>query len=96
MSNVPDGAPLSEDGQWWWDGNDWQPIDGQPQSSSAESGSEQSFSSEPEDPSERRVPFDPSEFPTLMMYAEFESMDDLARQIGIDPSILQTDDESVA
>lgn len=23
------GRQLSEDGQWWWDGTDWQPVDGQ-------------------------------------------------------------------
>ena len=26
MSNVPEGAQISDDGQWWWDGNDWQQI----------------------------------------------------------------------
>lgn len=28
MSNVPDGAQLSEDGQWWWDGTQWQAVEG--------------------------------------------------------------------
>jgi hypothetical protein len=28
MSNVPEGAQLSEDGQWWWDGSQWQPVQG--------------------------------------------------------------------
>jgi hypothetical protein len=28
MSNVPDGAQLSDDGQWWWDGEQWQPVEG--------------------------------------------------------------------
>src|SRR5262245_23584508 len=23
------GRQLSEDGQWWWDGTDWQPVDAQ-------------------------------------------------------------------
>jgi hypothetical protein len=23
---VPDGAQLSEDGKYWWDGGDWQPV----------------------------------------------------------------------
>lgn len=27
MSNVPEGAPLSEDGYYWWDGTDWQAVD---------------------------------------------------------------------
>jgi hypothetical protein len=26
MTEVPEGAQLSEDGQWWWDGQDWQPA----------------------------------------------------------------------
>ena len=28
MTNVPDGAQLSDDGQWWWDGQNWQPVAG--------------------------------------------------------------------
>jgi hypothetical protein len=26
MTQVPTGAQLSDDGQWWWDGNQWQPV----------------------------------------------------------------------
>lgn len=26
MSNVPEDAQISDDGRWWWDGNDWQEI----------------------------------------------------------------------
>jgi hypothetical protein len=26
MSNVPEGAQLSDDGQWWWDGENWQAV----------------------------------------------------------------------
>lgn len=26
MSQMPANAPLSEDGQWWWDGAKWQPV----------------------------------------------------------------------
>jgi hypothetical protein len=29
MSDMPEGAQLSEDGQWWWDGSQWQPVGGQ-------------------------------------------------------------------
>jgi hypothetical protein len=25
MTKAPDGAQLSEDGQYWWDGSEWQP-----------------------------------------------------------------------
>jgi hypothetical protein len=28
VSNVPEGAQLSEDGQWWWDGSEWQQVEG--------------------------------------------------------------------
>ena len=28
MSEVPDGAQLSDDGNWWWDGEQWQPVSG--------------------------------------------------------------------
>jgi hypothetical protein len=30
MSNVPEGAELSEDGQWWWDADNqtWQQVEG--------------------------------------------------------------------
>ncbi len=27
--SVPDGAQLSEDGNYWWDGTEWQPVDSQ-------------------------------------------------------------------
>jgi hypothetical protein len=30
MTNVPEDAPRSEDGQWWWDGLQWQPVQGAP------------------------------------------------------------------
>lgn len=26
MSDIPQDAPRSEDGQWWWDGAQWQPV----------------------------------------------------------------------
>jgi hypothetical protein len=26
MSNIPEGAQRSDDGQWWWDGQQWQPV----------------------------------------------------------------------
>jgi hypothetical protein len=28
MTDIPQDAPRSEDGQWWWDGSQWQPISG--------------------------------------------------------------------
>jgi hypothetical protein len=29
MTDIPQDAPRSEDGQWWWDGSQWQPVGGQ-------------------------------------------------------------------
>jgi hypothetical protein len=112
MSNAPDGAQLSEDGHWWWDGAQWQPVDGTPQysqdpsqeqssqdqSSYDTSGGEANAShaeqpAHSEDPNDRQVAFDPTDFPTLMLYAQFDSFEDLARHIGIDTSTLQSDDD---
>jgi hypothetical protein len=28
MSPVPEGAQLSADGHYWWDGIEWKPVDG--------------------------------------------------------------------
>ena len=28
MADIPHDAPRSDDGQWWWDGTNWQPVDG--------------------------------------------------------------------
>jgi hypothetical protein len=32
MADIPQDAPRSDDGQWWWDGAQWQPVSdtGQP------------------------------------------------------------------
>lgn len=27
MAMPPDDAQMSEDGRWWWDGSQWQPVD---------------------------------------------------------------------
>jgi len=35
---VPDGAQLSEDGKYWWDGADWQPVPEEGAESTAEVG----------------------------------------------------------
>ena len=29
MSEIPPGSQVSEDGHWWWDGSQWQPVAGQ-------------------------------------------------------------------
>lgn len=38
MSNVPPGAQVSEDGYYWWDGNQWQLIDREQTSATGSSG----------------------------------------------------------
>lgn len=35
---VPEGAQLSEDGKYWWDGADWQPVPGDESGGSTEVG----------------------------------------------------------
>lgn len=38
MSNVPEGAQLSDDGQWWWDGENWQLVNEEGGQSAATQG----------------------------------------------------------
>lgn len=104
MPEIPADAPRSEDGYYWWDGSQWQPV-GDQQSTGEQSTSDQQSTdgqqstTDPlvcEDPNERQVAFDPSDYPTLMLYAEYSSIDDLLRHIGIDPALVETDGEPVA
>ena len=39
MSNVPEGAQVSDDGRYWWDGENWQAVEGGSSSDSSSSGS---------------------------------------------------------
>lgn len=111
MQEIPADAPRSADGYYWWDGSQWQPVGDQQSSADAQqstadqsTGTQQSTDGQQstadplvcEDPNERQVAFDPGDYPTLMLYAEFSSIDDLLRHIGIDPALVQTDDEPVA
>jgi hypothetical protein len=38
MTTIPADAPRSDDGQWWWDGSQWQPVagDGQAEGSAVD------------------------------------------------------------
>jgi len=52
MTTIPADAPRSEDGQWWWDGAQWQPVDAPgaaagPQTAAAAAGSEVNTSGVP-------------------------------------------------
>lgn len=40
MADIPADAPRSEDGYYWWDGAQWQPID-QTQNAQAQNGQAQ-------------------------------------------------------
>ena len=44
MSNAPEGAQFSDDGQWWWDGQQWQAVSqgGGPTGGSSEAGDDRS------------------------------------------------------
>lgn len=39
MTDIPQDAPRSEDGQWWWDGSQWQPVSGAANSGGAAAAS---------------------------------------------------------
>ena len=38
MPEIPEGAQRSEDGQYWWDGTEWQPVEGADASGSGSEG----------------------------------------------------------
>jgi hypothetical protein len=41
---------------------------------------------------EKTITFDTNEFPTIYLYSQFNSEDELLRHLGIDPSIFTSDD----
>ena len=41
MSDIPEGAQRSEDGNYWWDGTDWQPVEGAQAGGGGGAGTEQ-------------------------------------------------------
>jgi hypothetical protein len=44
-----------------------------------------------EDPNEQKVQVDWSQFPTISLYAQFESEEELLQYLGVDTSTLQSD-----
>jgi hypothetical protein len=53
---------------------------------SSSSGTDSSQSS-----GEKKISFNTNDFPTIYMYSQFSSEDDLLRNIGIDPAIFTAD-----
>jgi hypothetical protein len=41
MGQIPPDAQRSDDGQWWWDGSQWQPMQGGNQNAFASAGSQE-------------------------------------------------------
>ncbi len=41
MAQIPADAQRSDDGQWWWDGSQWQPVGDQAGAGGAAAGAEQ-------------------------------------------------------
>lgn len=78
MTEVPDGAQLSEDGQWWWDGEEWQAVGGASSESSDQSNVNQ---------------INADEFPSLARVLYFgEDIDGYLQDLGIDTTGLDTDE----
>jgi hypothetical protein len=84
---VPEGAQLSEDGSYWWDGSDWQPVpQGPDEGQLSEDGYYQWDGSD-----WQPVGFtltDLGEFPTIAAWAEVTPSEDAAKdyfaQLGLD------------
>ena len=94
-------AELSDDGQWQWDGTQWQPVQGA--ASGAASGAEAGASAGAAGASSDAAtgassgaaagagPLDPAEFPTLAALSQSNpnDFDSYLQMIGIDPSTLE-------
>jgi hypothetical protein len=53
MSGPPEGAQISDDGHYWWDGSAWQPVDDSGEAPAASAGGDTwPPAGYPEDPSE--------------------------------------------
>ncbi len=78
MADVPEGAQLSEDGQWWWDGEQWQPVGG----ASSETAGQETVNQ-----------IDANEFPSLARVLYYGGdIDGYLADLGIDTTGLDTDE----
>jgi hypothetical protein len=77
MSEPSGDVQYSEDGNYWWDGSEWQPV----QSQDGSDGSDGSQS----DPV-----VDLSQFPTIAALMQVGSTEEWLQYIGVDPSVLSS------
>jgi hypothetical protein len=101
VTDVPEGAQRSEDGQWWWDGEQWQPVggaDSSSPSSSTDASSEASseYASYDTSSSEQTTnQFNADDFPSLARVLYFgEDVDGYLQDLGIDTSDLDSDEST--
>jgi hypothetical protein len=98
MTDVPEGAQLSEDGQWWWDGEQWQPVGGAGAEAPSSSSSDASTVGSPDDASmsseqQSTNQINADDFPSLARVLYFgEDVDGYLQDLGIDTSDLDSDE----
>lgn len=81
-STMPENPQMSEDGNYWWDGSEWQPVAGQSQSPEAVESS---------DTTTNQINSD--EFPSIARVLYFgEDVDGYLQDLGIDITGLDNDD----
>lgn len=75
MSNIPEGAQVSDDGQWWWDGTDWQPVEGATTDPATSGQSDQSGESEATEEGQPAAEMGDDEFASMMEAAEGDTFE---------------------
>lgn len=86
----------SEDGNYWWDGQQWQPVDQSQsggQSPSSSSGEQPPESGDGQQGGQDEQPIDWTQFPTLWLIASSSDVNDHYQKIGIDPESLNSSGE---
>jgi hypothetical protein len=85
MPDIPEGAQRSEDGNWWWDGSQWQPVHDQSTTDQGAPGT-----------SSLDTPVDWNLYPELVRATYYgKDIDAYLTDIGVDPSVI-TDDDAIA
>lgn len=103
MAEQPADATLSEDGQWWWDGADWQPVE----SAAASSPSDGQLSEDGQwrwdgaewqpvadaASSDLEQTMDWEQFPELGRMLHYgEDVDAYLTDLGVDPTLIDDDE----